>query len=183
MWLEFLKVIEILDKTFESYITKEELSREVAALGNRLTADYQGKEVLFLGVLNGAFMFMADLLKEVNLPCEVSFVKMSSYQGTSSLGNVKELIGLNTDLSGKHVVVVEDIVDSGLTMDLVVSLIRDKQPESLKICTLLFKPDAFKGVNRPDYVGFVIPDAFVVGYGLDYNEKGRNLGEIYQIRN
>lgn len=176
-------MITVLDKSFEIFIQKHEIEREINSLASQINVDYQGKEVVFIAVLNGAFMFAADLMKKIELVNEVSFVKMSSYQGTVTSGRVDELIGLNTDVAGKHVIILEDIVDTGITMDKMIKLINSHQPSSVKICTLLYKPDAFKGENNPHYIGFNIPDAFVIGYGLDYNEKGRNLDAIYQIRN
>lgn len=176
-------LIKILDKTFEVFIESEELQREIQSLAKEINAVYKGKDVVFLAVLNGAFMFTADLMKQIDLDCEISFIKMSSYHGTQSTGTVEELIGLSTDISGKHVVIIEDIVDTGITIDKIITLLDNYKPESVAICTLLFKPDAFQGNKNPDFVGFAIPNAFVVGYGLDYNEHGRNLNTIYQIRN
>ncbi|PWL27257.1 MAG: hypoxanthine phosphoribosyltransferase [Fluviicola sp. XM-24bin1] len=175
-------MIQVLDKSFEEFITRDEIDRKIQSLGKTLNETYAGKEVVFLAVLNGAFMFASDLMKEVDLDCEISFVKMSSYQGTKTTGQVQELIGLNTDIRNKHVIIIEDIVDTGHTVDKINSLLEDKGAESLSVCTLLYKPDAFKGQTPPQYVGFSIPNAFVVGYGLDYDEKGRNLDAIYQIR-
>lgn len=143
--------------------------------------EMNGKDVVFIAVLNGAFMFAADVLKSIAIPCEISFVKMKSYDGFNSSGKVEELIGLGTELKGKSVVILEDIIDSGLTIDNIIRLIEDQEPNEVKICTLLYKPDAFKGKHAPDLIGFSIPNAFVVGYGLDYNEHGRNLDAIYQI--
>src|SRR5262249_50020890 len=144
--------------------------------------DYQGKDVVFIAILNGAFMFAADLMKRVTIPCEISFVKVSSYEGMNTSGRVDEVIGLNTDLRNKHVVIVEDIVDTGITIDKVMTLLSAEKPESIKIATLLFKPEAFRGKHKPDFVGFSIPNSFVVGYGLDYNEHGRNTEHIYQLK-
>ncbi len=175
-------MIQVLDKTFETFITREELAKEVKSLATQLNEDYKNEEVVFIAVLNGSFMFASDLMKEVDLVSEITFIKMSSYHGTESTGRVDELIGLNNDLSGKHVVIVEDIIDSGLTMNKIISLLEMEDPKSVKICSLLYKPEAFKGEHKPDYIGFSIPNAFVVGYGLDYDEKGRNLDAIYQIR-
>ena len=175
-------MIQVLDKSFEVFITAEEIKSEVKSLAEKINADYQGKDVVFLSVLNGAFMFASDLMKEISIECEITFVKMSSYSGTESRGEVDELIGLSNDLTDKHVVIVEDIVDTGITIDKIISLLESESPASVKVCTLLYKPDAFRGVKRPDYIGFSIPNAFVVGYGLDYMEKGRNLDAIYQIR-
>ena len=176
-------MIKVLDKSFETFIDRDEIAREINSLAEKINSDYKGEEVIFVSVLNGAFMFTSDLMKKIDLDCEVSFVKMSSYQGTTTTGTVDELIGLNTDVTDKNVILVEDIVDTGITIDKIVKLIGSHNPKSIKICTLLYKPDAFKGQNNPHYVGFSIPNAFVVGYGLDYDEKGRNLDEIYQIRN
>lgn len=175
-------MIQILDKSFEVFITEDELQKEVKSLATELNRKYHGQEVIFIAVLNGSFMFASDLMKEIDLQCEISFVKMSSYEGTHSAGKVEELIGLNTNIQGKKVVLIEDIVDTGLTIDKIIGLINSHDPESVEICTLLYKPNAFAGVNKPDYIGFSIPNAFVVGYGLDYDEKGRNLKTIYQIR-
>lgn len=175
-------MIQLQDKTFEIFISPEEIQQEIQALARQLNADYAGKDVLFLSVLNGSFMFAADLFKKIMVSCEISFVKVSSYHGTSTSGRVDELIGLNADITDRHVVILEDIVDTGITIDKVITLLRAHAPASVKIATLLYKPEAFKGKNTPHYVGFSIPDKFVVGYGLDYNEKGRNLEAIYQLK-
>lgn len=175
-------VIEVLDKSFEIFIDKDEIAQKVSSVADRINKDYHGKEVIFIAVLNGAFMFASDLLKNIHLSCEISFVKMSSYQGTQTTGVVDELLGLNTDVEGKDVIIIEDIVDTGHTIEKIISLLNVKKPNSVEICTLLYKPAAFKGTSKPTYVGFDIPNAFVVGYGLDYNEKGRNLDALYQIR-
>ncbi len=175
-------MIQLHDRTFEIFLTEQQLHSRVSAIGSELNSMYAGKDVVFLAVLNGAFMFASDLMKQLNFPCEISFVKVSSYSGTSSRGQVDELIGLTKDISGKEVVVLEDIVDSGLTMDKILQLLEAHGASSVRLCTLLFKPDAFKGNRRPDIVGFDIPNLFVVGYGLDYDEKGRNLNAIYQLK-
>ncbi|NRA13650.1 MAG: hypoxanthine phosphoribosyltransferase [Crocinitomicaceae bacterium] len=175
-------VIQVLDKSFDIFIPKDEIERKVQVIASSINADYKGTEVVFIAVLNGAFMFSSDLLKNIDLECEITFVKMSSYQGTRTTGKVEELIGLTTDIEGKELIIIEDIVDTGYTIDKIISLLKDKKPKSVKICTLLYKPDAFKGNSEPEYVGFSIPNAFVVGYGLDYDQKGRNLDALYQIR-
>ena len=175
-------MIQILDKTFETFISPEKIQEEIGNLAQKINQDYAGKEVLFIAVLNGSFMFASDIFKKINIPCEISFVKVSSYKGTQTTGRVDELIGLNTDITNKHVIILEDIVDTGITIDKIFTLLRAHQPSSVKIATLLFKPDAFKGKNEPHYVGFTIPNVFVVGFGLDYNEKGRNLEAIYQLK-
>ena len=146
-----------------------------------LNEEYAGKEVVFIAVLNGAFMFASDLMKRITLPSEITFVKVSSYQGMNSTGRVDEVIGLTTSIKDKHVVLIEDIVDTGITMNKLFTLLSVEHPASLKIATLLYKPEAFQGKHAPDYVGFSIPNSFVVGYGLDYNEHGRNTEHIYQL--
>lgn len=175
-------MIQLLDKSFENFISEQEILKEVSALATRINEEYAGEEVLFIAILNGAFMFASDLLKCIELPCEISFVKVSSYEGTFSKGRVDELIGLQADVAGRHVVLLEDIVDTGITIEKIQTLLHVENPASLKVCTLLFKPDAFLGKSEPEYIGFSIPNKFVVGYGLDYNEKGRNLRGIYQVK-
>jgi hypoxanthine phosphoribosyltransferase len=175
-------VIQLNDKSFEVFIQEKEILKEISFLADRINTDYNGQEVTFIAILNGAFMFASDLLKSITIPCEISFVKVSSYHGTTSSGRVDELIGLNTDLENKHVIILEDIVDTGITIDKIITLLGSENLKSVKVCTLLYKPTAFLGKKAPDYVGFSIPNAFVVGYGLDYDEKGRNLREIYQLK-
>lgn len=176
-------MIQIVDKSFETFLSAEKIQEEIQSVANRINSDYAGKEVVFIAVLNGSFMFASDLFKRITLDCEISFVKVSSYKGsTASSGRVDELIGLNTNIEGKNVIILEDIVDTGITIDKIFTLLRAHQPTSVQIATLLYKPDAFKGKNAPHYVGFLIPNFFVVGYGLDYNERGRNLDAIYKLK-
>jgi hypoxanthine phosphoribosyltransferase len=175
-------VIQVNDKSFEVFINEAEISKEISSLADKINNEYQGKEVIFIAILNGAFMFASDLIKLITISCEISFVKVSSYNGTSSKGRVDELIGLNAKIEGKHVIILEDIVDSGITIDKIKTLMSTEDPASVKVCTLLYKPMAFLGKKEPDYIGFSIPNKFVVGFGLDYNEKGRNLREIYQLK-
>lgn len=176
-------MIQINDKSFEVFIHENELQEKIKSLAARINDEYQGKEVIFIAILNGAFMFAADLLKSITLPCEISFVKVSSYHGgMSTSGRVDELIGLNASIENKEVIILEDIVDSGITIDKIITLLKAESPASVKVCTLLYKPDAFKGKKAPELVGITIPNKFVVGYGLDYDEKGRNLREIYQLK-
>jgi len=176
-------VIQINDKSFEVFIRENELQEKIKSLAARINEEYQGKEVIFIAILNGAFMFAADLLKSITLPCEISFVKVSSYHGgMSTTGRVDELIGLNASIENKEVIILEDIVDTGITIDKIITLLKAESPASVKVCTLLYKPDAFKGKKAPELVGITIPNKFVVGYGLDYDEKGRNLREIYQLK-
>lgn len=165
------------------FIRENELQEKIKMLAARINEEYQGKEVIFIAILNGAFMFAADLLKSITLPCEISFVKVSSYHGgMSTTGRVDELIGLNASIENKEVIILEDIVDTGITIDKIITLLKAESPASVKVCTLLYKPDAFKGKKAPELVGMSIPNKFVVGYGLDYDEKGRNLREIYQLK-
>ena len=176
-------MIQINDKSFEVFIRENELHEKIKSLAARINEEYQGKEVIFIAILNGAFMFAADLLKSITLPCEISFVKVSSYHGgMSTTGRVDELIGLNASIENKEVIILEDIVDTGITIDKIITLLKAESPASVKVCTLLYKPDAFKGKKAPELVGITIPNKFVVGYGLDYDEKGRNLREIYQLK-
>lgn len=175
-------MIQIHDKSFEVYLDNQKLQERIAEMGRQLSEEYAGKELIFVAVLNGAFMFAADLLKHIAVPCEISFIKVQSYQGMHSTGRVDEVIGLTNPLAGKHIVILEDIVDTGITMNKLFTLLGEEKPESLKIATLLFKPEPFEGQHAPDYVGFEIPNAFVVGYGLDYNEHGRNHAHIYQLK-
>jgi hypoxanthine phosphoribosyltransferase len=174
--------VQIKDKSFELFLPEQQIQDAIDQLSKRLTADYEGKEVIFVGIMNGAFMFVADLLKRIEFPCEVSFVKLASYVGTETSGTVHELVGLVNDLYGKHVIILEDIVDTGLTLDKVFSMIDADAPASLEVATLLYKPSAFKGKHTPKYVGIEIEDAFVVGYGLDYDEFGRNTRNIYKLK-
>ena len=176
-------MIQINDKSFEVFIRENELQEKIKMLAARINDEYQGKEVIFIAILNGAFMFAADLLKSMTLPCEISFVKVSSYHGgMSTTGRVDELIGLNASIENKEVIILEDIVDTGITIDKIITLLKAESPASVKVCTLLYKPGAFKGKKAPELVGITIPNKFVVGYGLDYDEKGRNLREIYQLK-
>jgi hypoxanthine phosphoribosyltransferase len=174
-------MIHINDKYFNTFIPEDEIQSRINALASIINNDYKGKEVLFIAVLNGVFMFATDLLKKIKLECEISFIKVSTYKGTSSTSNLIDLIGLTTDLKNKEIILLDDIVDTGFTLSEIEKTIKRSNPKSLKTCALLFKPNAFKGNEKPHYIGFEIPNLFVVGYGLDYNQKGRNYTEIYQI--
>ncbi|WP_143962416.1 hypoxanthine phosphoribosyltransferase [Litoribacter populi] len=175
-------MVEVKDKQFVPYLSEAELSQRIATLGAKINKDFQGKEPILLGILNGAFMFISDLAKAIEIPVEIQFIKVASYEATSSTGEVKNLIGLNVDLEGREVIVVEDIVDTGLSMKYILGLIADRNPSKVSIATLLLKPEALKEPLEIDYVGFEIPNKFVVGYGLDYDGFGRNLKEIYQLK-
>ena len=168
---------------FEIFLDAQAIDGRIAELAEKINADHAGKKLLFISILNGSFMFTADLLKKISLPCEVSFVKVASYSGTDSSGAVKELIGLDREIAGYSVVIVEDIIDTGLTMEAIKQSLRGKGAASLSICTLLDKPERREVEVEATYVGFSIPDRFVVGYGLDLDGFGRNLPDIYQLKN
>ena len=174
-------IVKIKDKTFRTSIPEAEIKARVKTVAQQISKDMAGKTPLFLGVLNGSFIFASDLMREMTIPCEISFVKLASYQGTTSTGKVKEVIGINEDLSGRTVVIVEDIVESGQTMKQMVESLGTRNPESVHICTLFFKPDKLKEELTLDYVAFRIPDDFIVGYGLDYDGLGRELKDVYTI--
>ncbi|GAB4094404.1 phosphoribosyltransferase [Flaviaesturariibacter terrae] len=173
--------IKLHDKTFDSYLSEETIQSRIRELAAQIDRDYAGKRPLFIGILNGAFMFAADLFKNLTVEAEISFIKLASYSGTKSTGRVITAIGLDQDLIGRDVIVVEDIVDTGKTLAEFLPQFRHNQPASLRIATLLHKPEATQFDLTLDYVGFAIPNKFVVGYGLDYDGIGRNLREIYQL--
>lgn len=173
-------MIQIHDKSFENYISAEEVQGKVKELAEQINHDYEGKAPLFVAVLNGAFMFAADLMKGIMVPCEISFVKVSSYEEMHSTGNIKQLIGLNENILGKEIIIIEDIVDSGRTISKIVEEFRSLGARSVEIVTLLKKPESKDLKEQVRYVGFEIPETFVVGYGLDYNGQGRNFSDIYQ---
>ncbi|MCK5765955.1 MAG: hypoxanthine phosphoribosyltransferase [Bacteroidales bacterium] len=173
--------VKVRDKEFSLFLTAEEIDKAVEQVAEMINADMQGKDPLFLCVLNGAFIFASDLLKKVEFDCEISFVKLSSYVGTQTTNTVRELIGLDQVLTDRTVVVVEDIIDTGITMSYTLEKLRKLGASDVRIATLLFKPEAFKKDYPIDYVGIVIPNEFIVGYGLDYDGHGRNLPDIYKI--
>lgn len=176
-----MATIKIKDLSFKPYISEQELQQLIKNVAQKINHEYKGKSPLFLGVLNGSFMFMGDLMKSIELECSVSFVKLASYEGTESKGTVNQLIGLNESLDGKDVIIVEDIVDTGNTLEKLYQIIEEKNPKSLKIATLLYKPEAYKKDFNIDFVAKEIPNNFVVGYGLDYDGYGRNLSSIYVL--
>lgn len=173
--------VEVNGKRFRVSFKAEQIQARVAELSAQMNADLAGKDVVFLSILNGSFMFAADLLKNIDLLCRISFVKFSSYQGAQSTGNVKELIGLNENLKGKTVVIIEDIVDTGKTMADLLDYLKRYEPAEVRIATLMFKPGKCQGNLKINYYGFSIPDDFIIGYGLDYDGLGRNFKDIYQI--
>lgn len=176
-----MNVIQIKDKRFKTFIPEAEIQKEVARVGAEINRDLKDCNPLFISVLNGSFMFTADLMKHLDLPCEISFVKLASYQGTSSTGKVKELVGLNEDITGRTIVIVEDIVDTGITMERLIDTLRTRNPKEIRIATLLVKPDKLKVNLNIDYVAMNIPNDFIVGYGLDYDGLGRNYRDIYVV--
>jgi hypoxanthine phosphoribosyltransferase len=173
--------IRVLDRLFTPFITRDEIDPLVTRIAAEINADYAGKNPLFLPVLNGAFIFAADLLRKISIPCSVSFVKYASYSGMQTTEKVRILIGLNEDIAGRHVIIVEDIVDSGITMDYLLKEMRNFNPASVRLACLFLKPEAFIKDFPIDYLGMKIPNRFIVGYGLDYNGYGRNLPQIYTV--
>ena len=173
--------IKIKDKTFKVSIPEAQIKARIKELAQQMSRDLEGKNPLFLGVLNGAFIFAADLIREMTIPCEISFVKLASYQGTTSTGSIKEIIGINEDLTGRTVVIVEDIVESGLTIRRMMDQLGTRNPASVQVCTLFFKPERLKEDLKLDYVAFEIPNDFIVGYGLDYDQQARGLKDIYTL--
>lgn len=176
-----MSTVKIKDKTFKTSISEAEIKQHIKEVGARINKDMEGKNPLFLSILNGAFMFTADLLREITIPCEISFVKLASYMGVISTGQVKEVIGLNVDITGRTIVIVEDIVDTGHTMRQMLDTLSVRNPKEIHIATLFVKPDKLKEKIDIDYPCFSIPNDFIVGYGLDYDQQGRNLPEIYTL--
>ena len=176
-----MSIVKIQDKRFETSIPETQIQERVKAVADRINRDMDGKNPLFLAVLNGSFVFAADLMRHLTIPCEISFVKLASYEGTTSTGKIKEVIGINEDLTNRTVVIVEDIVESGLTMKRMIETIGTRNPASVHICTLLLKPDRLQVPLDIEYVAMEIPNDFIVGYGLDYNHHGRNLCDIYTV--
>lgn len=176
-----IKNITIADKTFGIYLTEEEIQKRINEIAKTINAKYQGEQPLFISVLNGAFMFTSDLLKKIEVDCHVSFVKLASYEGTGSTGAVKELVGLSENIAGRRIIIIEDIVDTGLTMKMLLNQLNSKKPASIEIATLLLKPEALQEDIKIDYACFEIPNKFVIGYGLDLDGLARNLPHIYQL--
>lgn len=174
--------VEIEGKTFEVYLTEEQIKTEIARIAKLINEKYADSQPLFISVLNGSFMFTSDLLKCISVECELSFVKLSSYEGTSTTGEVKEIVGLNQSIKGRKVIILEDIVDTGYTMQMLLKQLKTLEPASIEVASLLSKPDALKVDIEVDYICFEIPEKFVVGYGLDLNGLGRNLPNIYQLK-
>jgi len=176
-----MSTIKIKDKTFRISIPEAEILEKVKVVADRINHDMAGKNPLLLAVLNGSFVFAADLMRMITIPCEISFVKLASYQGTTSTGKIKEVFGINEDLTNRTVIIVEDIVESGLTMKRMIETLGTRNPESIHICTLLLKPECLKVDLDIEYAAIKIPNDFILGYGLDYDQQGRNLRDIYTI--
>ncbi len=174
-------VVQVKDKKFALYISEETIKARVKEVAAQIDQDLRKKNPLFLVILNGSFVFAADLLRDINFPCEITFVKMASYEGTSTTGEVKQLIGLNENVTGRTVVIVEDIIESGTTMKEMLHILGEKKPKEVFITSLFVKPGCLKVDLKIDYRCFDIEDDFIVGYGLDYNHEGRNLPHIYQV--
>ena len=177
-----LKVIQLHDKQFIPFISVQEIDFAIAKMAVLVAADFADETPIFVGVLNGSFMVVSDFLKQYEKPCEVSFIRMTSYDGISSTNSVRQLIGIDQDLSGRTVIVLEDIVDTGNTLVALKELFKQQNVKHFRIATLFFKPEAYKQDIKIDYIGIRIPNKFIVGYGLDYNGLGRNLPEIYQLK-
>lgn len=176
-----MNAVIVKDKTFRPFLAAEEIQKRVAEVGARISKDLEGKNPLFLAILNGSYVFAADLLRHITTPCEISFIRVSSYSGMESTGKLTEVIGLKENIEGRTVVIVEDIIDSGFTMEGLVNSLKAKKPADLRICTLLTKPGNMKVDLDIPYCAFEIPNDFIVGYGLDYDGYGRNLPAIYVV--
>lgn len=176
-----MSIIKVIDKQFKPYITAAEIDIRIKDMAEKINADYKGKKPIFIAILNGSFMFAADLFKSISIEAEICFIKLASYKGTKSTGNVITSIGLDEPLQGRHVVIIEDIVDTGNTLTKFLPQLYNQQPASLKIAALLQKPEALEHPLELHYVGFSVPNKFLLGFGLDYDGLGRNLAEIYQL--
>ncbi len=175
------KIIQVKDKRFAVSIPSDRIQAEVKRVAEQINKEYEGQSPIFLAVLNGSFVFAADLLREITLPCEVSFVRLASYQGVSTTGTIREIMGLNLDITGRPIIIVEDIVDTGLTMAHMLETLKTHNPSSIDICTLLLKPGKLQVDLDIRYCCLQIPNDFIVGYGLDYDGFGRNTKDIYTL--
>jgi hypoxanthine phosphoribosyltransferase len=173
--------VQVRELFFENFIPREKIEMAVQKVADEINRDYAGKEPLLLAVLNGAFMFASDLMKKITIPCEITFVKFSSYVGIATTEEVKELIGVDNSVEGRDVIIIEDIIDTGITLEKIMAEVGRMGPSSMKIAAFCFKPEAFRKSYPIDYLGLEIPNNFIVGYGLDYNGFGRNLPDIYTL--
>ena len=176
-----MEKVTVFDKTFEISIHHDVILERIGKLATQMNEDLKDKEVIFLGILNGSFMFASDLYKQITVPSLISFLKLASYQGTTTSGKVKRLIGINEDIANKTVVIIEDIVDTGITLEQIIKQLKGYDPAEIKVATLLFKPEAYQKDFDIDYIGFSIPPEFIIGYGLDYDGLARNLPHIYKL--
>lgn len=176
-----MELIQVHDKQFKPYLSAEQISEQIKRLASEINRDYAGKRPLFIAILNGAFIFAADLFKEISIEAEICFIKLASYKGIKSSGQVITAIGLDVDLVGREIIIIEDIVDTGKTLTQFLPQIYNQHPATLKIAALLHKPDAMVHPIKLDYLGFSVPNKFLLGYGLDYDGLGRNIKEIYQL--
>ena len=177
-----MDTVKILDKEFELFISESKINEVISSLAEQITKDLADTDPVFLGILNGAFLFASDLLKQIKFPCIISFLKLATYQGTISTGKVKRLIGINEDLKNKTVIILEDIIDTGFTLQQIKKQLVGYEPKEIKVATLFFKPNAYQTNDKIDYIGMEIPNNFIVGYGLDYNGYGRNLTSVYKLK-
>jgi len=178
-----MKEVKLKDKEFRVSIPAEKIHEVIADMAAKINNDYKDKNVpLFISILNGSFMFTADLLKNISFNCEITFLKLSSYKGTSTTGTVKQLIGVNEKIADRDIIVLEDIVDTGITLEQIIEQLKTYNPSSVKVASLLFKPAAYQKSINIDYVGMEIPNDFIIGYGLDYDGLGRNLADIYTLK-
>lgn len=178
-----MSIIKLHNTYFKKYISEEKIEEAIDLMVAQITEDCKDETPIFIGILNGSFMIVADLVRKYKYSCKVSFVKLASYEGTDSTGKVRQLVGLNEDLEGKTVIILEDIIDTGNTLQEIYDIFSNRKLKQLKIATLFFKPDVFKKDLQIDYIGISIPDKFIIGYGLDYDGLGRNLSSIYQLTN
>ena len=176
-----MKITKVLDKEFKPYLSSEEILAKVKDIANKLNQELADKDPIFMGILNGSFMFASDLYKEITVDSQITFLKLASYQGTSTTGKIKRLIGINEDIKDKTVIIIEDIVDTGNTLDSIIKQLNGYEPEEIIIVTLLYKPEAYKKDFKIHHYAFEIPNDFIIGYGLDYNGYGRNLKDILVI--
>jgi hypoxanthine phosphoribosyltransferase len=176
-----MKTVQVRDRTFALYIEEDKIREAIHRIAREIDNEMMNKDPLFLVILNGAFMFAAELFKKLSANCEISFVKLASYRGTESTEEVKELIGVGDEIKSRHIIIVEDIIDTGITLEKLQKTLQNYEPASIHLATMLFKPDAFQKEYEIRYIGMEIPNDFVIGYGLDYNGHGRNLPDIYKV--
>ncbi len=177
-----METIQILDKKFDIYINNDQIKNKIIDLAKVIDNDFLDKDPIFLGILNGSFMFAAELFQHLSIKCSISFLKLSSYDGTESSGKMNQLIGINEDIKNRNIVILEDIIDTGNTLKHIVEELEKYDPNEIKIASLLYKPEAYNNLHKIDYYAFSIPNEFIVGYGLDYCGYGRNLKHIYKIK-